>query len=151
MNLDIQSVFHMAWCIRWMPMFSFTVPGQCLNLFKPLLCRVAVNIFYYAIKNSSVQSFYIILFLCVAIRSIFKGPDWMFEERKQGLPWTFCLSSCLYHAQCTATFLLLYDHFSLLIQYWYMWWKFSLVRRNIPLLSSCIVLRRTRTMCDTLL
>lgn len=28
-----------------MPMFSFTVPGQCLNLFKPLICRVAVNIF----------------------------------------------------------------------------------------------------------
>lgn len=54
--------------------------------------------FYCAVKNSSVQTFYIFIFLCIAKRSIFKGYDWMFEEHRQGLPWTFCLSSCLWIA-----------------------------------------------------
>lgn len=106
--------------------------------------------FYCAVKNSSVQTFYIFIFLCIAKRSIFKGHNWMFEEHRQGLPWTFCLSSSLCHAPSISTFLILCDHFSLLFCC-FMHWLLFLAGLNLLLLSSCIVSGLSRKICDRLL
>lgn len=152
MDSDIQFVFHMVWCVRWMPVLSFTVPGHCLNLLKPLICRVAVNIFPVPLTILLHRPL-IFFFPFVLPKGVFlRVPTGCLKNvGKASLePFAFLLL-VRRRARCMSIFLLLCDHFNLLIQDWYKCWKFSIVGWSIPLLSSCIVLGHTRKMRDTFL
>lgn len=104
--------------------------------------------FYCAVKHSSVQIFYIFIFLCIAKRSILKcfQLDVWRTHTMSSLSLLSFLLLMHSHAQSMSTFLMLCDHFSLL--FWSCHVLISLAGLNLLLVSSCIVSELSRKMCD---
>lgn len=84
----------MLWCVRWIPMISFTVSGEYLNSFKLLTCKIAVYIFIVPLRilrRSPSECFFSFV---LPKWSVHEAPRWAFEERRRCLSIPFCLLAC---------------------------------------------------------